>query len=251
MPKILTRRGLLAVYSGCVTTALIVALLCGFNSKPENATFDSITVHRINVVEPNGTVRLILSDKAEFPGQYVHDKEVVRPDRRDSAGLMFYNDEGTEDGGLIYGGERDSNGQRSSFSHLSFDQYDQDQTVDLGGRLNDGSRSSGLAINDVPDYPITEQVIKDGIRFKSMPHGPDRAAAYAELNRKYPAGAPRAFFGRDSDGSVSVTLRAPIGHARAILKVKSNGEPVLDFLDQNGKVTREFSGAEGQRASHQ
>jgi hypothetical protein len=32
--------------------------------------FDQITVHRINVVEPDGTPRLIISDKAEFAGEY-------------------------------------------------------------------------------------------------------------------------------------------------------------------------------------
>ena len=73
------------------------------------------------------------------------------PDRADSAGMLFINDEGTEDGGLIYGGAS-VDGKPSSFSHLSFDQYDQDQTVVLGTELSpDGSRNEGITLNDAPE----------------------------------------------------------------------------------------------------
>jgi hypothetical protein len=39
------------------------------------------------------------------------------------------NDEGTEMGGLIFGGQKDSKGEIHHEGHLSFDQYDQDQGV--------------------------------------------------------------------------------------------------------------------------
>jgi hypothetical protein len=239
---LISSRRFLVIYSGCLTLAFVITALCGFGRNSASASFDSLTVHRINVVEPDGTVRLIIANKAEFPGQYLHNREIPRPDRRDSAGVMFFNDEGTEDGGLIYGGQRSEDGTHSSFSHLSFDQYDQDQTVDLGGSLHEGQRSSGLAIQDVPDIPITQGLVEDGVRFKMMPHGAARAAAYAALKREYPSATERGFFGRRPDGSVAVTLSDLQGHVRATLKVKPDGEPVLDFLDQNGRVTREISG---------
>jgi hypothetical protein len=50
--------------------------------------FDELTVHRINIVEPDGTPRLIISDKAEFAGEFYHEKEISRPDRQDSAGIQ-------------------------------------------------------------------------------------------------------------------------------------------------------------------
>jgi hypothetical protein len=34
--------------------------------------FDELTVHRINIIEPDGTPRLIISDKAEFAGEFCH-----------------------------------------------------------------------------------------------------------------------------------------------------------------------------------
>jgi hypothetical protein len=122
----------LVFYSASVTVAFAVAAWLSFlapvHGASKAADFDRITVHRIDVVEPDGTPRLIISDRAEYPGSFFHRREIERPDRRDAAGMLFINDEGTEDGGLIYGGESKA-GARSSFSHLSFDQYEQDQTV--------------------------------------------------------------------------------------------------------------------------
>ena len=61
----------------------------------------------------------------------------------------------------------------SSFSHLSFDQYDQDQTVVLGTELSpDGSRNEGITLNDAPQAPITPDMYREAERIKAMPHGP-------------------------------------------------------------------------------
>jgi hypothetical protein len=61
---------LLAVYSGALTLALAGVMLMGARKSTPNASFDQITVHRINIVEPDGTTRILLSDHAEFPGGF-------------------------------------------------------------------------------------------------------------------------------------------------------------------------------------
>jgi hypothetical protein len=243
MVRFFSSRRFLAIYSGCLTLVFAVTVLAGF-ARPwsGNASFDQITVRRMNVVEPDGTVRLVISDKAEFPGLYLHGKEIKRADRQDSAGMLFVNDEGTEDGGLIYGASKDAGNGPSSFSHLSFDQYDQDQTLVLGASLEDGKKASGVTVNDVGAYVITPEFIADAERVKAMPNGAERSAAWAKLNVKYPSAAERGFFGRQKDDSVRVSLRDTAGHVRAVLMVKADGEPALDFLDGAGKVTREISG---------
>ena len=235
----------LAIYSGVLTVAFAATVLLGAKRSSGIAEFDRIRVHRIDVVEPDGTERLAISNKDAFPGSYLHGKEIARSDRRDSAGLLMVNDEGTEDGGFIWGGLRDKNGKPTSFSHLSFDQYDQDQTVDLDSSLNaDGSKGGGITLNDVGPYLITQQFIEEGNRFKAMAHGPARAAAYAELKRKYPAAITRGYFGRSSDESVGVELSDKAGQVRARLVVRADGQPALEFLNAAGKVTRSLAGAE-------
>jgi hypothetical protein len=44
-------------------------------------------VHRINIVEPDGTPRLIISDRAFFPGLIDHGKEKLYP--RPFAGMLL------------------------------------------------------------------------------------------------------------------------------------------------------------------
>jgi hypothetical protein len=79
--KQLTAQHFLTLYSAFLTAAFAVTVLMGARGSAPNASFDQITVHRINVVEPDGTMRMVLSDKAEFPGSYYMGKEYPRPDR--------------------------------------------------------------------------------------------------------------------------------------------------------------------------
>jgi hypothetical protein len=242
MVRFFSSQRFLAIYSGCLTVVFAATVLAGFaRPRSGNASFDQITVRRVNVVEPDGTVRLVISDKNEFPGLYLHGKEIKRADRSDAAGMLFVNDEGTEDGGLIYGASKDAGKGPSSFSHLSFDQYDQDQTLVLGASLEDGKKASGVTVNDVGGYVITPEFIADAERVKAMPSGTARAAEWAKFKRKYPGDAERGFFGRQTDDSVGVSLRDVQGRVRASLTVKPDGEPVLQFLNAEGKVTKEIS----------
>ncbi len=234
----------LSVYSALATAAFAATAYLGFVRTVHGAQgseqFDRITVHRIDVVEPNGRPRLIISDKAEFPGEFFDGKEVSRPDRADSAGMLFMNDEGTEDGGLIYGGSA-ADGKPSSFSHLSFDQYDQDQTVDLGTEFDTGAKSSGLVLNDMPDRPLTPALLKEAAQIKQMPHGSARGAAWANFQKSYPAGTERAALERNDDGSVALALKDKQGRNRLILHVGPDGNPLIEFLDEHGRVLRKLS----------
>jgi len=186
---------------------------------------------------------MVISDKAEFPGAYYHGQEYSRTDR-DVTGMLFNNDEGTENGGLIFGGKRDKDGKTESFGHLSFDEYERDQTLVAESDSEGGSRNSYYAVND-DDTPwaITPQVAAEWQKIKAMPQGPERRAAVDAYRAKYPGGiVNRGYFGRDRDKSVSLTLRDQQGHERLIARVASDGTPTIEFLDAKGKVIRTISG---------
>jgi hypothetical protein len=242
--RIRTQLRFFGVYSAAVTAVFAATVYFGFlrtvHGAGKVAAFDHIVVHRIDVVEPDGTPRLFLSDRAEFPGDFYNGHEVARASRKDSAGMLFVNDEGTEDGGLIYGGAS-GNGGPSSFSHLSFDQYDQDQTIVLGTALSDGERTAGITLNDMPEKPITPELIEESERIKSMTHGPARAAAWAEFQKRYPSGTERVSLGRTADGSVALTLNDEKGQKRLELSVDAAGRPLIQLLDAQGRAQRTVS----------
>jgi hypothetical protein len=240
--RFFSHQNFLIFYSAVVTIAFVVTT-CILIAHPvlgasKLTEFDRIRVHRIDVVEPDGIPRVIISNRADYPGAFYHGKEIARPDRTDSAGMLFINDEGTEDGGLIFGGAR-ADGKPSSFSHLSFDQYEQDQTVVIGTELfPTGEKMAGISLSDRPDSPITPALSGEAARIKTMPHGPERQAAWAEFMKNFPVGEERASLLRDSDGSVGLSLKDPKGRVRLKLTVASNGEPSIQLLDENGQIKR-------------
>ena len=58
----------LTVYSGVLTLVFAVTVLGGFASGKKPDVVDELNVHRINVVEPDGTLRMVISNKATLPG---------------------------------------------------------------------------------------------------------------------------------------------------------------------------------------
>jgi hypothetical protein len=84
-------------------------ILCGFLGQQKTA-FDELTVHRINIVEPDGTPRMILSSEDARPGSFFKGKQHARPDLK-GAGVYFYNNEETEAGGVIYSSFMDKDGK--------------------------------------------------------------------------------------------------------------------------------------------
>ena len=165
-------------------------------------SFDEITVRRINVVEPDGTLRMVISDHAKLPGIIVRGKE--QPFERPQAGMIFYNDEGSENGGLIFGGRTNKEGKVvDSGGSLTFDKYDANQIIQLAGVEDSEDRFAGLSVSD--------------------------SITGTENHR-------RIWVGRGEDGTATIALMDGKGRKRIMLEVSENGNSSLSFLDDKGKV---------------
>jgi hypothetical protein len=75
MMRIFAHQKFLAVYSVVLTLAFASVVLLGARKSAPDASFDQITVHRINVIEPDGTTRMVISNRTDFPGSYYIGKE--------------------------------------------------------------------------------------------------------------------------------------------------------------------------------
>lgn len=210
-------------------------------SSARHADFDTLTVHRINIVEPDGIPRLVIADKAEFPGSLFKGKELPRPDRTDGAGMLFMNDEGTENGGLIFGGHKSTDGNLHSFGHLSFDEYEQDQTLSLDTSQDGDDRETAYQINDNGPTLLTPEVFDQVRKLRAMPSGPAKDTARAAFASKYSLRlVPRVRLMRIADKSAQLCLDDTEGHTRILLHVAADGTPSMQFLDANGKVTHQW-----------
>jgi hypothetical protein len=222
----------LVIYSGVLTVAFAATLLAAASAETKKADFDEITVKRINLVEPDGTLRLVISDKALFPGLIIKGKEY--PHDRSTAGMIFFNDEGTENGGLIFGGMKDKDGKVRSWGHLSFDQYMQDQVFTVDANEEDGKRQARMSFVDYPNYPITD-VLAIMQKTSALP-AEQREAELKKFFAEHGEPHQRLYLGRSGDRSVALRLKDTDGHDRIVIMVKPDGIPVIQFLDAQGNV---------------
>ena len=153
--------------------------------------------------------------------------------------MIFYNDEGEENGGLIFGGKKVGD-TVTSFGHMSFDQYDSDQNMSLDYGEENGVKHEGLVFSDRPPTSIWDLAAKKRA-IDSMPAGPARDSAQKAL---WAGTAARVYVGRDRHKTATVALSDAANHPRLLLTVDSAGAAVIEFLDATGKVTRRITGTE-------
>lgn len=237
--KALSNPRFLAIYCGVLTLAFAATVLCGV-AMMRNPHFGIITARRINIIEPDGTVRLTVSNRADFPGGWIHKQESPRPDRRDAAGMLFMSEEGTEQGGLIWGASQLPDGTIENHGHLSLDQYEENQIFALDAGQEGQDKFSRITIADQGDYPVLEKRQAEA-RIGRLP-ADKQDDAWQEFFATHRHDVSRLVLGRSPNGSVGLTLLDGNGKARILLNVQSDGKSVLQFLDGNGKVVSELKG---------
>src|SRR5687768_10056544 len=187
--KLTIRRQLRILQVYAVTSLAVTAFLflTAFSSQ-NTQRIDELTVQRLNVVDANGTLRLVLSNKDRMHPGVMDGVTINRP--RPVAGMLFFNDEGDEVGGLTYTGS-DDDGRRAN-AGIMFDQLKQDQTIGISYAENNGQRSAGLQVWDRSEQPLSDLIraLNDA---NALPEGPQRDAAITAARAKAPAGPRRVF----------------------------------------------------------
>jgi hypothetical protein len=219
-----------AVFSSLLFLALTVS---GFSQSAQNR-FREINVERINLREPDGKLDLVISSKARFPdpivgGRTLHRNGDVMP------GMIFYNAEGDEDGGLIFGGQKYPDGHTRAGAEFLFDQYHQDQTVGITYSETDGRRSAGFRVWDRSDRGLATY-LDSMMAMRAMPEGPDKTALLQSFRSRGLLGTERVFVGKRTDRSSAVVLSDAQGNARIVLAVDSAGAPKIELRDAAGRV---------------
>lgn len=193
----------LLAYSTFVSTMLLGFFLFGAK-KPQMVDFDELRVHRIDIVEPDGILRMVISNKDRLPPVVIKGKEhPENGEPRPQAGMIFYNDEGSENGGLIFGGRQNEKGEvMDSGGSLSFDKYGAGQIIQLIGVDDKDNRIAGLGVTQ---------------------------------------GGQRIWIGRQEPGSASVSLTDTRGKDRIVMEVASDGTPSLKFFDAGGHLIQDIA----------
>jgi hypothetical protein len=226
------RKNLIYTWLAAITVFLGIITWGQAGAERKVTEFAEIDVQRINIREPDGTLRMTISNAATAPGLIFKGTEHPFPNRQ-AAGILFFNDEGSENGGLLFGGAK--KGQNvSSGGHLSFDQYEQDQVIALDQTEDHGRRRAGLTFFDRPATPIPLDLIDNLNTLEG-------SADFEALTKSGGFGYPRLFIGKNEERESTVILRDAKGHARLKLTVTPSGSASIEFIDDTGKIVRRIA----------
>ncbi|MEP6492466.1 MAG: hypothetical protein ABJF01_07305 [bacterium] len=229
-------------YAIVTSTLLVVLFATAFTRATQHAKFDEIDVERINIREPNGNYRMVISNRPRSIGP-IYKNKPFGYEGGNRPGIIFFNDEGTENGGLTFTGQKSADGKYRASTHMSFDQFNQDQVLNLDYGDNNGQRIVGVSVNDRADVDIHDMVDQRDSIMKIA----DTTARNAAMKRwaapnGVPLAAQRLFVGRDPSKSAILNLADRAGKTRLRLLVDSLGAARIEFLDADGKVVNSLTG---------
>lgn len=205
----------------------------------ENKIIKHIRAERVDIVEADGTLRMGLFNSENVPPALM-DGENFLPGHRQGmgmSGIIFYNTEGDECGGLVFGSEKREDGSYSSNFSLTFDQYKNDQVVQVSLSEENKERSYGFRVYDRPDSNLRETVALYNTINKTVDEG-EKKRLQAEFDAILEKNVLRLHAGKLKDGSVGVYLYGKDGKPRVKIYVDKEDIPRFEFLDTDGNIIK-------------
>jgi hypothetical protein len=229
------RRHLRLLHAYVIVSMLAsVVAASAFRQPAKSQNLGEITAERINIVDADGTLRLVISNKERMHPGIIGGKTIKR--ERPYAGLIFFNDQGDEAGGLTLRG-RERDGQRMASAGIMFDQLGQDQTIGFDYAEDNGRRTAAFKVWDRPDAPLSD-LVEQLNAASAIEDEKKRTAAVAQVRATAPKAAQRVFVGKTRDRAATVFLADAEGRNRLALKVEADGTASIEFLDAEGKVVQ-------------
>lgn len=221
----------LKAYAVVATLAGAVLVLTAFTLQSGKQKFGEIDVERINVVEKNGKLDMVISNQERQHPGIVNGKTIPRKGQR-PPGIIFFNQLGDEMGGLIFG----ENGGKGHFGMFTFDKVRNDQTMAFSHLESDnGSYESALQIWQQPNEPSDVVGAKWEAARKITDESARKAAIQALIDNNE-SREQRLFLGKRRDNSTVLIMSDIKGKPRLRMQVAPDGSPKLEFLDEQGKV---------------
>ncbi|HEY8928084.1 MAG TPA: hypothetical protein VIM55_02775 [Mucilaginibacter sp.] len=221
---------ILKIYAFVLTLAVLA--LAVYVVTLNRGTYKELTAERLNIVEKDGTLRMVISNKArQHPGR-MDNKDL--PTRERPAGMIFFNDNGDEDGGIVYDGDKNA----ASMTY-SIDQWKNDQIMQLQyAQEKNGKglmRSYGLKLWERDDqFTLTKQIAF----YDSLKKLNDTAKLNAGLKKLRDAGRQRLFVGKNTKGEVGLFLSDSTGKPRLNIYINKQNQPVIEKLNDKGEVVK-------------
>lgn len=218
----------LKFYSGLLTVALLGTIFYVVSQSGEKS-FKEITVERINIVESNGDLKLVISNSKRQHQGIVNGKPL--PEREREAGLIFFNSVGDECGGLIYDGN-----DKEAGLVLSVDKYRDDQVMQLQYIENteNNARKYGMQLWDYPKEDGYEERYKAFEDFQKITDEKEKTAAYLKMKQDGLLPEDRMFVGKKMNEDVGLFINDNKGKPRIKIYIDGDNNPKIELLNEDG-----------------
>lgn len=224
--------GFLKIYAGLLTIAF-AGIVLYLVIRSDNKSYKEITVERINVVEKNGDLKLVISNSERQHQGIVNGKPL--PKRERQAGLIFFNSAGDECGGLVYDGN-----DKEAGLVLSVDKYRDDQIMQFRYIENTekNARTYGIQFWDYPKEDGYDERNKAFDEYKKIEDEQEKYKVYLKMKQAGLLPEDRMFVGKRMNNETGLFINDDQGRPRIKIYIDGANNPKIEFLDENGNVMK-------------
>lgn len=226
----------LIAYAVISTLFISFFALSSFDNKNKVESFDEIITKKITIIGENNIPRMVLSNENRQHSGRMNGKDW--PKRERPSGIIFFNNQGDECGGLVYQA-KEKDGKLTSGMSFTMDNYKDDQVVQI---LNDEYYNNGKAyiqrginINQYPSGTNLEERNKKMDEINKIKDEKERNSKLDELWRKE-GSVNRLFLGRTKGNSSGLFLSGPDGKPKMMIYVDENGNPKIQTFNDKGEI---------------
>ncbi|MEM8891324.1 MAG: hypothetical protein AAGD28_25325 [Bacteroidota bacterium] len=232
------------IASNLISTLIIIGLtFSNFGEKEQTAVIEA---ERIKIVNEDGTVVMAISNKQRIAAPRMDGKAypVDMIERQHFAGIIFFNEDGNEIGGLVYNSKDLEDGRKFGSGHLSFDRHRDNQVINLEHKENiHGLVKSGLSIYDRKgDGSFKKNLdLMEEYRYADITEErkEEIIAEIREMRAKGALGSERLFLGSKNE-IPQLSLKDNQGKERMKLFIDSLNNAHIHFLDEAGEIIGAF-----------
>jgi len=220
----------LRAYALFTAIGFLALVSYAFNTS-NNRKFGTIDVERINVVEKNGDLKLVISNSEQQHSGVINGKPI--PKRQRPAGMIFFNSMGDECGGLIY----DAMDKEAGLV-LSVDKFRDDQVMQLQYSENPElkKRKYGLQLWDYPKEDTFDTRMTRLNEISKLKTTKEKQQAYLKMQKDSLLSNERMFVGKKTNNELGVFINDNTGKPRIKIYIDKNNKPKMEFFDKEGKL---------------
>lgn len=226
----------LMAYAVASTMIISFFTLSSFKDKVNEKRFDEIIAKKITIIGEDNTPRMVLSNEARQHSGRMNGKDW--PKRERPSGIIFFNNQGDECGGLIHQ-VKEKDGKIISGMSFTMDNYKDDQVVQI---LNDEYYANGKAyiqrgIN-INQFPTGTNIDDRNKKIEEINKIKDEKERNSKLNELWEkeGSVNRVFLGRTKGNSSGLFLSGPDGKPKMMIYVDEKGNPKLQTFNEKGEI---------------